>query len=159
MKTLVVNRNIIVSIFAVILLIYGVQSISYGQEYGTPTVTAGETNTSLKVSFIDFLYAYDENAYQIQLRRKSPQGDWITKCLAISLLTGPDNVYSLSHGNYLISVSFTDLEPGVTYEAHYRDTNLSECTNNPPSPDPWSEIAEGTTHLVPPHVLNLLMLI
>ena len=150
MKTLVVNRNIIVSIFAVILLIYGVQSISYGQEYGTPTVTAGETNTSLKVSFIDFLYAYDENAYQIQLRRKSPQGDWITKCLAISLLTGPDNVYSLSHGNYLISVSFTDLEPGVTYEARFRDTNLSECHDNPPAPDPWSEIAEGTTHLLPP---------
>ena len=150
MKTLVVNRNIIVSIFAVILLIYGVQSISYGQEYGTPTVTAGETNTSLKVSFIDFLYAYDENAYQIQLRRKSPQGEWITKCLSISLLTGPDNVFSLPHGNYGSSTIFTDLEPGVTYEAHYRDTNLSECTNNPPSPDPWSEIAEGTTHLVPP---------
>ena len=75
MKTLFVNRNIIVSIFAVMLLIYGVQSISYGQEDGTPTVTAGETNTSLKVSFTDFLYAYDENAYQVQLRRKSPQGE------------------------------------------------------------------------------------
>ena len=45
---------------------------------------------------------------------------------------------------------FTDLEPGVTYQARYRDTNLRECHDNPPAPDPWSEIAEGTTHLVPP---------
>ena len=145
-----VKRNIIVLIFTVMLLIYGVQSISYGQEDGTPTVTAGETNTSIKVSFIDFLYAYDENAYQIQLRRKSPQGDWITKCLIISLLTGPDNIYSLGHGNYRSSAIFTDLEPGVTYEARYRDTNLSECHDNPPAPDSWSVIAEGTTHLVTP---------
>ena len=32
MKTLVVNRNLIVSIFVVMLLIYGIQGISYGQE-------------------------------------------------------------------------------------------------------------------------------
>ena len=148
MKMLSVKRNIIVLIIAVMLLINGGQGISYGLD-SAPTVTPGETNTSLKVSFTDFFYAYDENAYQIQLRRKSPQGNWITKCLAISLLTGPDNIYSLSHGNYLIRVSFTDLEPGVTYEARYRDTNLSECHDNPPAPDPWSAITEGTTHLVP----------
>ena len=48
------------------------------------------------------------------------------------------------------STIFTDLEPGVTYEARYRDTNLSECQDNPPSPEPWSAITEGTTHLVTP---------
>ena len=149
MKTLVVNRNIIVLIFAVMLLIYGVQGISYGQG-GTPTVTPGETNTSLRASFIDFLYAFDENAYQIQLRRKSPQGEWITKCSIISLLIGPDKIYSARAGNYVSSAIFTDLEPGVTYEARYRDTNLSECHDNPPSPEPWSAITEGTTHLVTP---------
>ena len=147
MKTLFVNRNIIVLIFTVMLLIYGVQGISYGIDRA-PTVTPGEINTTIGVSFIDFLFAYEENAYQIQLRRKSPQGDWITECSTISLLTGPNNVYSLSHGNYVIRASFTDLEPGTTYEARYRDTNLSECHDNPPAPDSWSVIAEGTTHLV-----------
>ena len=149
MKTLFVSRNIIVLIFAVMLLIYGGQGISYGQG-GTPTVTPGETNTSLRVSFIDFLYAFDENAYQIQLRRKSPQGEWITKCSIISLLIGPDKIHSARAGNYVSSAIFTDLEPGVTYEARYRDTNLSECHDNPPSPEPWSAITEGTTHLVTP---------
>ena len=88
MKTLVVNRNIIVLVFAVMLLICGVQGISYGQEDGTPTVTAGETNTSLKVSFTDLFYAFDEKAYQVQLRRKTPQGDWITRCDVISVGCG-----------------------------------------------------------------------
>ena len=149
MKTLNVNRKTVVSILTTMLLIYWVQGISYGQG-DTPTVTPGDTNTFLRVSFTDFLYEYDENAYQIQLRRKSPQGDWITKCSTISLLTGPDNIYSADAGNYKVSAIFTDLEPGVTYEARYRDTNLSECQDNPPSPQSWSVIAEGTTHLVTP---------
>ena len=149
MKMLSVKQNIIVLFFTVMLLIYGVQGISYGQGEA-PTVTPGETNTSIKVSFIDFLYAYEENAYQIQLRRKSPQGDWITKCSTISQLTGPDNVETLPAGNYVIRAIFTDLEPGTTYEARYRDTNLSECQDNPPSPQSWSAITEGTTDLVTP---------
>ena len=147
MKMLREKQNIIVLIFTVMLLIYGVQGVSYGQGKA-PTVTPGETNTTIKVSFIDYLYAYDENAYQIQLRRKSPQGEWTTKCSIISLLTGPDNIYSTRAGNYMDSAIFTDLEPGVTYEARYRDTNLSECQDNPPSPFSWSAITEGTTDLV-----------
>ena len=149
MKTLVVSRNIIVLIFAVMLLIYGVQGISYGQGRA-PTVIPGETNTSLKVSFTDSLYAYDVNAYQIQLRRKSPQGEWITKCSIITLLRGFDLILSAPAGNYMGSAIFTDLEPSVTYEARYRDTNLSECQDNPPSPQSWSAITEGTTDLVTP---------
>ena len=158
-----VKRNIIVLIFAVILLIYGVQSISYGQEDGTPTVTAGETNTSLKVSFTDLFYAFDEKAYQVQLRRKTPQGDWITKCDVISVGCGGGSALGAlpiiggffgggCGGPWRLTVYFifTDLEPGTTYEARYRDTNLQECHDNPPAPDPWSEIAEGMTHLVPP---------
>ena len=163
MKTLVVNRNIIVSIFAVFLLIYGVQSISYGQEDGTPTVTAGETNTSLKVSFTDLFFAFDVKAYQVQLRRKSPQGDWITQCGIISAGGGGGSALEAlpivggffggggggpSYGT--VYFLFTDLEPGTTYEARYRDTNLRQCHDNPPAPDPWSAIAEETTHLVPP---------
>ena len=45
---------------------------------------------------------------------------------------------------------FTDLEPGTTYQARWRDTNTNVCVNNPPSPDPWSPIAEGTTLLENP---------
>ena len=165
MKTLVVNRNIIVSIFVVMLLIYGLQGISYGQyevEGEAPIVTPGETNTSLVVSFRDYFYAYDVNAYQIQFRRKTPQGDWITVCSVVS--SGSRSGGNLSDlpiigifffpgsragvGN--VNFVFTNLEPGTTYEARYRDTNLSECTENPPSPDPWTAIAEGTTHLVTP---------
>ena len=149
MKTLIVNRKTVVSILTTMLLIYWVQGISYGQG-DTPTVTPGDTNTSLRVSFTDFLFEYDENAYQIQLRRKSPQGEWTTKCSIISLLTGPDNIFSARAGTYVSSTIFTDLEPGVTYEARYRDTNLPECQDNPPSPEPWSAITEGTTHLVTP---------
>ena len=149
MGTLNVNRKTVVSILTTMLLIYWVQGISYGQG-DTPTVTPGDTNTSLRVSFTDFLFEYDENAYQIQLRRKSPQGEWTTKCSIISLLTGPDNIFSRRAGNYVSSTIFTDLEPGVTYEARYRDTNLPECQDNPPSPEPWSAITEGTTHLVTP---------
>ena len=44
-----------------------------------------------------------------------------------------------------LSSQILNLEP--TYEARYRDTNLPECTQNPPEADPWSDIAEGTTHL------------
>ena len=166
MKMLSVKRNIIVLIFAVILLIYGVQSISYGQEDGTPTVTAGETNTSLKVSFTDLFYAFDEKAYQVQLRRKTPQGDWITRCDVISVGCGGGSALGGlpiiggffgggCGGPWHLTVNFknfifTDLEPGTTYEVRYRDTNLRECHDNPPAPDPWSEIAEGMTHLVPP---------
>ncbi len=153
MKTLFINLRIVVLIVAAMLLIYGVPGVSYAQG-NAPTVTPGETNTSLKVSFPDYLYAYDENAYQIQLRHKSPQGDWITRCATIKLGGGTSWFFGFFHssprGNYRISVSFTDLEPGTSYEARYRDTNLSECHENPPNPDPWSAIGEGTTHLVAP---------
>ena len=62
MKTLGINRKIIVSIFTIMTLIYGIQGISYGQEnlpiyvspeeiqdkgykIDVPIITPGETNT------------------------------------------------------------------------------------------------------------------
>ena len=78
----------------------------------------------------------DDNAYQFQLRRKAPQGDWITDCVDIS--------YRGEIVSAQILTYFRSLEPGVTYEARYRDTNLSECTD-PPSPKQWSRLGEGTT--------------
>ena len=168
MKNLVLNRNIIVSIF-VVMLMYGVQGVSYAQD--APTVTPGETNTSLIVEFeITLDEGVDENAYQIQLRRKSPQGEWTSKCVVIQRgnrrhIAGDPDVFGRAvyihsrvifvSGNYSdntfrIKAIFTKLEPGATYEARYRDTNVLECTENPPNPDPWSHVAEGTVHLVAP---------
>ena len=173
MKTFFVNRNIIVSIFVVMLLIYGVPGISYGQG-DAPTVTPGETNTSLVVRFqITLDEGVDENAYEVQLRQKSPQGAWISRCVVIergnrSEIAGDPDVSAsavyidsyyvlwIRHGGYYsdktfrIKAIFTDLDRGTTYEARYRDANLSVCSENPPSPDPWSEVGEGTTHLVAP---------
>ena len=144
MKTLLANRKITVSILTMALLIYGLQGISYGQGEA-PTFTPGETNTSLIVSFKDSLWEFGQYVYQVQLRRKSPQGDWITKCKVVW-----DNPYGRKAGLYVMTVIFTDLEPGTTYEARYRDTNLRQCHDNPPAPDSWSAITEGTTHLVTP---------
>ena len=128
------NRVSVLSIVAAISLLYGVQtSFAQGE---APTVTETDTHSSLRVSFGTTLYNFDDNAYQFQLRRKAPQGDWITDCVDIS------------HRGEIINVQiqtyFRSLEPGVTYEARYRDTNLSECTD-PPSPQPWSRLGEGTT--------------
>ena len=170
MKTQVINRNILISIFAVMLLVYGSQGVSYGQT-DAPTVTPGETNTSLVVQFqITLEEGIDENAYQIQLRQKTPPGEWITKCVVIKRgnryeIAGDPDVsasavyisaaFSFNRGHYSgetfrIKAIFTDLEPGTTYEARYRDTNLPECVQNPPAPDPWSEIGERSTHLAAP---------
>ena len=153
MKKLIVNRKITLSIFVVMLLIYTMQGIGYAQGNAS-TVTPGENNTSVVVSF-PATCNEDENAYQVQLRRKSPQGEWTTKCVVVDYVSGGGSFFGIFFwagsgnciGNYAI---FGDLEPGVTYEARYRDTNESVCVENPLSPDPWSMISEGTTHLVAP---------
>ena len=153
MKTLVVNRNVVVSIFAAMLLIYGVQGIGYAQG-NAPTVIPGENNTSLVVIF-PAVCDKDENAYQVQFRQKSPRAEWTTKCVVVDYVSGGGSFFGIVFwggsgdcvGNYAI---FGDLEPGVTYEARYRDTNQSVCVENPLSPDPWSQIGEGTTHLIAP---------
>ena len=150
MKMLFVNQRIMVSIFSVILLIYGVQGISYGQDKA-PTLTPGETNTSLIVRFSDFFNKREQKAHQVQLRRKSPQGEWITICKSrINNSTEPCAVFHScdTAATLTITAIFTDLEPGTIYEARYRDTNQSECIENPPAPDLWSEIGEGSTRLV-----------
>ena len=139
MKTLGIKRNIIVSIFAIMLLMYGVQGISYAQG-DAPTVAPGNTNTTLTVSFKGSEY---DDTHQIQFRRKGPQGDWIVKCGTYK------EFYNRSPIRKFIAI-FTDLEPGATYQARWRDTNTAVCVNNPPSPDPWSPIAEGTTLLENP---------
>ena len=161
MKVLFANRNNILSIFAVMLLTYSVQGVSYAQGDVLPgdegtlfsvgetlVVTPGETNTSLKVSFIDRIYEPNKRAYQVQLRRKEPQGDWILKCDTIQGWLVPRPNFD-EH----LTVLFTDLEPGTTYEARWRETNELFCSDNPSNPNEWSSIREGTTLLeTPPRV-------
>ena len=165
MKTLTVNRKIAVSVVTVMLLIYGVQDISYGQDRA-PAIAPGENNSSLLVRFEVSLDRDDANAYQIQLRRKTPQGEWISKCIAIErastiqtndlgVIARPQSTWHVfsfhwSSTNFNVRAIFADLESGTTYETRYRDTNLSVCGETPPTPDPWSGIGEETTHLVPP---------
>ena len=123
---------------------------SYGQDKA-PTLTPGENNTSLIVWFSDFFNKREQKAHQVQFRRKSPQGEWITICTSstnyktrrCAIFYSCDTAATLT-----IRAIFTDLEPGTTYEARYRDTNQSECIENPPAPDLWSEIGEGSTRLV-----------
>jgi len=134
------------------MLIYGVQSISYGQGEA-PTVTPGETNMYLMVSFSDFFNAREQKAYQVQFRQKSQQGEWMTICRSkTNTSTRSCGIFFSCDTSATLSIVtiFGDLEPGTTYEARYRDTNLSVCEEHPPSPDPWSAIGEGTTHLVAP---------
>ena len=152
MKMLFVNQRIMVSIFSVILLIYGVQGISYAQgdaPSDAPTVVPGENNTSLIVWFSGVCNE-GRNAYQVQLRRKSPQGEWTTKCVIVFRSSRSHTLFIGFGGGGCGGDRgvFGDLEPGVTYEARYRDTNQSECIENPPAPDLWSEIGEGSTRLV-----------
>ena len=174
MKTLFVNRNVIVSIFAVMFLIHGVPGICYGQ--GTaPTLTPYDDNTSLRIRFrITLDEGVDRNAYQVQFRQKRPQGEWISKCVVIERgnrteIAGDLDVFAsavyypgyfalfvvwhpghYSDDTFYIDAIFTNLDFGTAYEARYRDTNLPECAQNPPTPDSWSELGEGTTYLVVP---------
>ena len=174
MKRLIMNRKIVVLIVIVIVLIYGLQSISYGQGSAPTVEPLCGNNTSLVTRFqVTLDEGVDENAYQIQLRRKIPQGEWISKCVVIKRgnrteITGDPDVSASTvyHSGYFvlwiwhsghysdktfnIRAIFTDLEPGITYEARYRDTNESECVEDPPAPASWSVIAEGTTYLVTP---------
>ena len=126
----------------------GVPGVSYGQDKA-PTLTPGENNTSLIVN-VQGVCDEERNAYQVQLRRKSPQGEWTTKCVIVRK-SSSHTIFHIGGGGCLWGKGiFGNLEPGVAYEARYRDTNLPACVENPPSPGPWSRIGEGTTHLVAP---------
>ena len=70
MKTLVVNRNLIVLIISVMLLIYGIQGMSYAQG-SKPTVAPGNTNTTLIVSFKGSYYDDTNSPNSVSSERTS----------------------------------------------------------------------------------------
>ena len=111
-----------------------------------PTVEPGDNDTELTLRFSDFFGPFETKAYEVEYRRKTPQENWKRGCTTIS------NRGS-GAGTGTATIIIFDLAPGTTYQVRYRDTNQPICTNNPPNPDPWSAIGEGTTSIQTPEVL------
>lgn len=161
-----ITRRWIWFVGAIVVLLSSLQvNLAYGQGGAVdttqtlPALIPGETNTSLKMTFLDFFDAYDVNAYEIQWRRKSPAGAWQVDCHVVDVGSRGGGNFSDSpligiffapgtragYGN--VTVIFHLLEPGATYEVRYRDTNLTECGPEPEEPDPWSPFVEARTRL------------
>ena len=115
-----------------------------------PTVMSGDNDNELIIKFSDSFRAGETKAYEVEVRRKTPQGDWQHGCTSVSG-AGPGG------GTAPVTITISGLESGTTYQVRYRDSNDSSCP--PPSPtipvldpsgtiitpDPWSPIGEGTT--------------
>ena len=139
MKMFVVNRKIILSILIGIGLIWGLSGVISAD---AATVSPGDDDTELKLRFTDSFGPLETKAYQVQARRKTPQGTWKSGCVEIS----NDSVFSDSSAR--VTITLFDLKPGTTYQIRYRtaDDALFGC-------DffgffdfgPWSRILEGTT--------------
>ncbi len=99
-------------------------------------VFARATADSLYFGILDTWRAGETRAYDIQIRRKTPQGSWIEGCLE------PRNASNNTVTQYYIAF-ISGREPNTTYEMRYRYRNSSSC--NTGSPDTWSTIVEGTT--------------
>ena len=105
-----------------------------------PSVKPGDSNTELVISFEDTFAAFETKAYEIELRRKTPPGDWNHGC---------DTIRNNGPGTGTATASFVirDLEPGTTYQVRYRDTNQAFCPHSAANnnPNSWSAIGEGKT--------------
>ena len=109
-------------------------------EIGTPpaprVVPRSGTDTELDISFPWFLSASATEAFDYQIRTKSPRGSWFDWC---SSFQNPR-----SEGASLTLVfELGGLDPGTVYEVRYRYRNSSRCGEG--TPGPWSEIGEGAT--------------
>ena len=101
----------------------------------TPIFARANADT-LVFAFLDTWRAGETRAYDYQVRKKMPQGDWEEACGTQS------NELGHSVTTYL-PLRISGVEPNTTYEVRYRYRNSSSC--NTGSPGPWSAIAEGTT--------------
>ena len=109
-------------------------------EIGTPVaprvVPRSGTDTELEISFPWFLSASATEAFDYQIRTKSPRGSWFDWCSPFR--------NTRSEGAYLtLTFELGGLEPGTVYEVRYRYRNSSRCGEG--TPGPWSEIGEGAT--------------
>ncbi|MDE2812499.1 MAG: hypothetical protein OXM01_05730, partial [Gemmatimonadota bacterium] len=110
-------------------------------EIGTPlapkVVPRSGTDTKLEISFFWILSASATEAFDYQIRTKSPRGSWFDWC---SPFRNPR-----SEGATLnLIFEFGSLDPGTVYEVRYRSRNSSRCGEG--TPGPWSEIGEGATN-------------
>ena len=96
----------------------------------------GATDTSITFGFAAFFDAGETRAFDFQVRRKTPQGSWNSRCDSLT-----NN--AANSGRDAVNFTATGLQSGTVYEARYRSRNSSTCDSG--SPDPWSLIGEGST--------------
>ena len=102
-----------------------------------PTVSAVEGESDqLKIRFEDSFRARETKAYDVQVRTKSPRGDWEEGCTTV---TNENN----SAGTGTVTITAKDLKPDTVYEVQYRHRNSSRCGSG--TPGQWSGIGEGRT--------------
>ena len=140
MKNQMLNVKILMFLFVVILLTYGISDISYGQ--AAPTVLPGDDDTSLRIEFEDrWEFGDFSEIYFVQYRVKTPQGPWVSGCTDF-------DVPSLLPGQYAtgdVIITIRNLSPGTTYEVRYNNDAIGfSCAFANPQ-GPWSDIGEGTT--------------
>ena len=100
-----------------------------------PTVAPG-SGTVLEISFKWILSASATEAFDFQVRTKSPRGEWLDWC---ATFRNP----SAQGGRYTLTTRILDAEPSTVYEVRYRHRNSSRCGGG--TPGRWSEIGEGAT--------------
>ena len=109
-------------------------------EIGTPpaprVVPRSGTDTELDISFPWFFSASATEAFDYQIRTKSPRGSWFDWC---SSFQNPRS----EEASLTLVFELGGLDPGTVYEVRYRYRNSSRCGEG--TPGPWSEIGEGAT--------------
>ncbi len=142
MRNQFLNVKSLMFLFGIVLLTCGTQGLSYGQ--AAPTVLPGDDDTSLKIEFPDeWEFGDFSEAYYVQVRKKTPQGPWGSKCNVVDLPSIPFD--QILHSTLVVTIF--GLEPGTTYQVRYnKDTGRRFCPGfESLISGPWSEIGEGTT--------------
>ena len=117
MKTLVVNRNVIVSIFAVMLLTYSVQGISYGQ--GVPDTIVEFNDINLAIRVRDALGLPTEDGVDLL---KIPKAE-LAKLTKLNLSRGRGRaVYNLTGLEHATQLTLLNLD------GEWTDHNISDLT-------------------------------
>ena len=106
-------------------------------DLSTPVFVRASSDT-LHFGILATWRAGQTRAYDLQLRKKTPQGGWNDVCVRFT--NRSDDTLTAYAGPWIYS---SNLEPNTAYEFRYRYRNSSSCETG--SPDPWSPIVDGTT--------------
>ena len=106
-------------------------------DLATPVFVRASSDT-LHFGILATWRAGQTRAYDLQLRKKTPQGGWNDVCVRFT--NRSDDTLTAYAGPWIYS---SNLEPNTAYEFRYRYRNSSSCQTG--SPDPWSPIVDGTT--------------